>query len=48
MRRYFLPACLMMAALTFNATGDDKKGTKVTFDGMTSTTPATWKEESPS
>ena len=49
MRRFLLPACLLMAALTFNAMADDKaKGTKVNFDGMTSTTPATWTEETPS
>ena len=49
MRRFLLPACALLAALTINATADDKaKGTKVTFDGMTSTTPATWVEQTPS
>jgi hypothetical protein len=49
MRRFLLPACLLTAALAFSASADDKaKGTKVTFDGMTSTTPATWVEETPS
>ncbi len=49
MRRFVLPACLLMAALTFTASADDKpKGTKVNFDGLTSTTPATWVEKTPS
>ena len=50
MQRLLLPACLLFAALVCSATAaDDKaKGTKVTIDGMTSTTPATWKEETPS
>ena len=49
MRRFVFPACLMLAALTFTASADEKaKGTKVIFDGMTSTTPATWVEETPS
>ena len=48
MRRFVLPACLFVAALTCTATADDKaKGTKVTFDGMTSTAPSTWVEETP-
>ena len=48
MRRFVFPACLMLAALTFTASADEKaKGTKVIFDGMTSTTPATWVEETP-
>ena len=49
MRRFLLPACLLTAALAFSASADDKaKGTKVDFDGLTSTTPATWVEETPS
>jgi hypothetical protein len=49
MRRFVLPACLLMAALTFSASADEKaKGTKVTFDGMTSTAPSTWVEQTPS
>jgi len=49
MRRFILPACLLLAGLAFSATADDKaKGTKVDLDGLTSTTPATWKEETPS
>ena len=53
MRRFVLPAGLLMAALTCTLSADDKpdtkaKGTKVNFDGMTSTTPATWVEKMPS
>lgn len=49
MRRFLLPACLLTAALALPAGADDKaKGTKVNFDGLTSTTPAAWVEETPS
>ena len=49
MRRLLLPACLLLAALTCTAGADDKaKGIKVDLDGLNSTTPATWKEETPS
>src|SRR4051812_414350 len=49
MRRFILPACLLLAGLACPAGADDKpKGTTVDLDGMTSTTPATWKEETPS
>src|SRR4051812_10506198 len=50
-------AALAVALLTFNSTltgaarlaaAEDKKGTVVEFAGMKSTTPADWKEESPS
>lgn len=44
MRRLaILSACLVLAV----ARADDKDGTKVTFDGLTSTTPATWKKDKP-
>jgi len=34
--------------MTLTATAEDKKGVKVNLDGLTSTTPATWVEETPS
>lgn len=48
MRRTILAAGFVLATLTLTASADDNKGTKVTLDGMTSTTPASWVEETPS
>ena len=43
MRRALLLAGMMLVGLAWTATADDKgKGTKVTLDGMSSTTPANW------
>jgi hypothetical protein len=48
MRRVLLLAGLAFVALAFAATADEKgKGTKVTLDGMSSTTPADWVSEEP-
>ena len=45
-------ACLLgvglLALAALGATADDKKGVVVDFDGMKSTTPGDWKEETPS
>jgi hypothetical protein len=47
MRRFLLPAGVLLAALAALRAADDKKGTKVTLDGLSSTTPAGWVKEKP-
>lgn len=47
MRRFLLPAGVLLAVLTASRAADDKKGTKVTLDGLSSTTPAGWVKEKP-
>ena len=41
-------AATLLAAVAAHATAQDKKGTTVELAGMKSTTPADWKEETPS
>lgn len=47
MKQLLLPVVLALAALAVPAVAQDK-GTTITLDGYSSTTPATWVKESPS
>lgn len=47
MRRLLPTAGLLLAALAAPLAADDAKGTRVTLDNITSTTPATWVSEKP-
>jgi hypothetical protein len=48
MRHILLLAGLALALAGLATAADEKKGTKVDIDGMTSTTPAAWVKEAPS
>lgn len=47
MRQTLMQVCLV-ALFALPVLAEDAKGTKVSLDGLTSTTPSSWKEETPS